>query len=260
MVSGRAGRWLVGSGILALLPFLVGSCVQGGGGYVTADAPAPAAIRTVLLLPINFDRVPPPELAHGVELTERAVKGYLTGTGREVLTVRLSEVMSVWRDAAAEHGLSDSETGRISPDDVEAARVAVVRRLAVRHPADAVAVPAVVIREGWHTGMSLRWDGVSRRVPVHVAGDSTMEVHSIGGKGMGTSLQVTLYASDGVRFFERFAGLEPVDRYEMSGYGTGVGSIRSFRRTDLFRDPEIIQNAVRTSFYPAIPPPDVAAR
>jgi hypothetical protein len=249
--------------VIALASVSVASgCAGSGGTFIADDAPTGAEIQRVLLLPMNFDATPPTELARGVEVLDRKLHSYLVGTGRRVSRPALVEVMREWQQLASEVGgfVNDDDKTEVEWDRVEQARCELARRLAIDRLVDAILMPTLLIRQGWYSGIKLRWDGVSRRVPVELEPGSFMETQSIGGEGMGTSLRVTAYTTEGKKFFERFAGLEPIDRFEMGGFGTARGAyVRSYRRTDLFRDAELLEEAIAAGFSPLIAPAEVAA-
>jgi hypothetical protein len=67
---------------------------------------------------------------------------------------------------------------------------------------------------------------------------------------------MTILTPDGTRVFERYVGLEPIEQYRMSGVGTVGGvSIQGSHRNDLFRDRELLEEAVTRSFEPLLEPP-----
>lgn len=252
----RARALLVGGTVWLVFAFVF-ACV-GGGAWVAEDAPPPAEIQAILVVPMNFDMTPPPELQRGTELVQAEVRAYLASTGREVRRASMYDVVRHWRELAEEAGGFTSDDGELLGAELEAAREELARRLAEPTGVDTVAMPTLLIREGYYSGTWMRWDGVSRKVPVQA--DSLMEAQSIAGKGEATSLRMSLYAPDGSKFFERYAGLEPLLAWRMSGFGTAQGGrIEGKPRRDLFREPEIIEDAVRLSLEPLIEPPEEAS-
>lgn len=226
----------------------------GGAAYMDEAAPAATEVRTVLVVPMNFDATPPVHLVEGVERLEGAITAYLATGGREVARAGLPEVMREWGSIAPASGLA-SEEGALREEQLESARDQLVQRLLAWHPVDAVAMPTLLIREGWFSGNALRWDGAYRPVSIKYERGSLMEVQRISGKGHGTSLRMVLYGRDGSKFFDRYAGLEPILRYTMGGFGsTRGGRIESYTRDDLFQDPAILEEAVALSFSPWIAP------
>lgn len=241
---------------LAIASLAIGGCGSTGAAFLAEGAPPAADVESVLLVPLNFDATPPAGLARGAEILEVEIGDYLRGSGCEVRRVYLGEVLRHWSAISTATEFVDEESQTLRDDRVEQARAELARRLLATHPADVIAMPTLLIRKGWYTGFELGWDGVNRRVPVEYEPDSMMLVQSISGKGEGTSLRMTLYSRSGEKFFERYAGLEPIVGYYMSGFGTIQGGrIDPRPRTDLFEDPEIIDEAVALSLSPWITPP-----
>jgi hypothetical protein len=238
---------------LTLLSF---ACAGTGSGYLVEDAPRGVEIRTVLLVPMNFDATPPTELVHGVEILDRKVARYVEDSGRRVQRASLADVMHEWQKLAGEvGGFVDANGSVILDERVEWARGELARRLAADRACDVVLMPSLLVRPGWYSGIKLRWDGVTRIVPIDLEPGSFMETQSIAGQGLGTSLRMTGYTPGGDKFFERFAGLEPVDRFEMGGFGTTRGGyVRSSRRDDLFEDTEILDEGIAMGFASLIEP------
>jgi hypothetical protein len=223
---------------------------------VGESAPPPAEVHTLLLVPMNFDTTPTTTLlARGVDTVQRAVADYLQNDlHRSVEELRLVEVLQHWRLVLKEGGLMEADPKAMSREQIEGLRSALACRLAEAHPADVVLMPTLLIREGTYQGIRLRWDGVTRPVPLRSEHGALMMVQRIGGKGMGTSLRVSLFTPDGRRFFERYVGLEPVWRYAMTGFAGSGGSIRGYPRDDLFQDAELIQEVVQMAFVPFLEP------
>ncbi len=238
-------RALLSLGTTLLLP----GCMSGA-AFIAEHAPPAASIHTVLIVPMNAGGDPAPPYVSGAQELERDVVAYVEATGREAERVSSFEVEQRLHAIATPSGEGDDAAR------AERIRSELARRLAADHPADVIAMPALRVRQGNYTGRMLLWDGASRAVPIETDGNATMEVHSIAGKGLGTSLRMTILTPDGTRVFERYVGLEPIEQYRMSGVGTVGGvSIQGSHRNDLFRDRELLEEAVTRSFEPLLEPP-----
>lgn len=227
----------------------------GGGTFLSETAPPPTSVHTVLLLPMNFDATPSSHaMAEGVRAVQGEVKRYLESLEREVEHPPLSTVMREWNAVILAADVSGDEDDAVLLEKLAAARAELARRLAERYPADVVAMPTLLVREGRYVGLELTWDGVTRPVPLRQQ-SQWMGVHRIGGTGSGTSLRVTLFSPEGERFFERYAGMEPTHGYTIAGPARGPGvDITPWPRTDLFEDPEVIEYAVKKGFEPYLAP------
>jgi hypothetical protein len=246
--------------LLIFLSFTIAGCLAIPSVLVAENAPDPSTIESVFLLPLNFDSTPPHILLRGTEVVERELITYLESTGREVLQIKLRDLLRYWRKVVAEtEGLSRANIANVDPALFEAAHSDLIRLLMEHHSADAVAMPALAVRQGYFNAMILAWDGVRRRVTVVNEKGSTVMVNRMSGKGAGTSLHMTLFTPQGEQFFERYAGIEPTISYTLGGFGSaGGGQIRGHEREDLFRDTAIVQDAVALSFSPFFKPPPEA--
>lgn len=219
-----------------------------GAAFIAEDAPPAASIHRVLIVPMNAGGDPPPPYVAGAQELERDVVAYVEATGREAKRVPSFEVEQ------RRHAIATADGDDLAR--AEHLRSELARSLAADHPADVIVMPALLVRQGNYTGRMLLWDGAARAIPIETDGNATMEVHSIAGKGLGTTLRMTILTPDGARVFERYVGLEPIEQYRMSGVGAVGGvSIQGSRRSDLFRDHELLEEAVTRSFEPLLEPP-----
>lgn len=217
------------------------------------DAPKSDELVSLLVLPLNFDTAPSPQLVHGTEILEEKVVRFLSESGFNVLQMRLSAVTEDWRASQAEvGGLESTRRGKLDKKRYEIARAAVVSRALARKPADAVVVSTLLVREALYDGRKLSWDGVWRDAPIDMDG-TTRALAFVKGKMLATSLRITVYDRSGRKFFERYAGLEPVSRIV-----TSQDHWRSERRTDLFEDDRILELGVRMAFEPWFVAPPLA--
>jgi len=236
--------WLSSCGrITLLLPGLLvlGSCALFSDPYLDVDAPKSSDFERVVLLPMNYDSSPRPEIAAGLDLVGEQMREFLEARGYDVITPR----MALWKASSDEVG------GILHPDGksldkarYERARSEFVRRVLGSFPAEGVIAGTVLLRKGRYRGLTLRWDGVTRPVPIRTE-NSTRAGFDLRGNGVGTSLRTSVFDQDGNVFFERYVGLEPIDGYEMF-----VSHYDSWRRKDLFLDETLIREAVEVSFQP----------
>jgi hypothetical protein len=218
------------------------------------DAPKSGELRSLLLLPLNFDVAPSPQLVHGTEILEAKLIRFLSESGFDVHQIRLSAVTEDWRASQEEvGGLHSTRRGKLDEKSYEIARAAVVRRALARKPADAAIVPTLLVREARYYGRKLQWDGVSRDASIDMSG-TTRALAYLKGKELATSLRVTVYDRSGRKVFERYAGLEPIVRYV-----TSQDHWRREQRADLFEDDRLLESGVRMAFEPWLVAPPLAA-
>jgi len=216
------------------------------------NAPKSAELRSLLVLPLNFDVAPSPRFVLGTEILEAEVVRFLSESGFDVYQMRLSAVAEDWRSSQQEvGGLESTRRGKLDDESYESARAAVARRALARQPADAAVVPTFLVREARYDGQKLTWDGVTRDVPLDMSG-TTRALAYVKGKLHATSLRVTVYDRSGRKIFERYAGLEPLTRIVVS-----QDHWRQEARTDLFADAPLLESGVRMAFDPWLvaPPP-----
>jgi len=223
--------------------------------FLDRDAPKAADLRSSLLLPFNFDLAPAPQFVRGSEVLDEKVVRLLEASGLQVNRLALSATLEDWSSSLEEVGGIESERrGKLDRERHEAARVALVRRVLARQAADAVILPTVLAREARYSGQKLHWDGVWRDAPIDMGG-TTRALAYLDGTEYATSLRVTIYDRSGNKVFERYAGLEPMARYE-----TKQDHWRRVLRTDLFEDDEILDSGVRMAFDPWIEAPPIGAQ
>lgn len=217
--------------------------------FLARDAPRANELRTLLVLPANFDHTPKAELVRGTEIVEDKIVHYLSEAGFDVRQLHLSAVTEDWRASQKEVGGIKARRGRIDEKRYESARSSLVRRALERQPADAAIVPTLLLREASYRGFEASWDGVTREVSIDTGG-TTRSVLLMRGKDLAISLRITVYDRSGRRVFERYAGLEPIARYE-----TAQNHWKRAVRSDLFGDEEILDSGVRMAFAPWIEAP-----
>ena len=249
--------------VWVLLGLVVACTPQPPTSFAVEHAPPATSIERVLLIPMNFDRAPPTRaLVRGTERVQADAKAYLEELGLEVQMPRLIDVMRQWHRASKETGLGkEATTDQYAL--VARTHAALVRGLAQKHEVDLVALPTIVVREGNLVGLELQWDGVTLPVPREGTADVHF-VYSMAGKAPALSLRTALYRPDGMLFFERYCGLEPLEKLVISGSDgvavrAGRTSVASRPRDDVLEDAARIREAVVMAFSPYLPAAPVAA-
>ncbi len=240
--------WLRSRGRFALLTAIalaLDSCALISSHYLAADAPKSSDFGRVVLLPMNYDSSPRPEFAAGVEQVGEQMRRFLEASGYEVIMPRMSDTLVLWKASSEEvGGILQLDGKSLDEERYESARSDLVRRMLDSFPADGVVSGSVMVREGRYRGLTLRWDGVTRPVPVNKE-RSVRSGFNIRGKAEGTSLRTTVFDRVGNRIFERYVGLEPLDGFKMGNLGYEVR-----RRKDLFLDEALLLEAIAISFQP----------
>ena len=201
--------------LLAASTFALGCSVFAPPFHLSDGAPMGSDFDRLVLLPMNFDHSPRPALAPGVELVGERIRSYLEATGYEVVVPRMSATLALWQECAAHVGGIADESGKeLDGERYERARSELVRRTLESIPADGVIAATVMVRKGRYFGKTLRWDGVARPVSIDM-GNTNRSIHSLRGKGEGTSLRTSIFDREGGKLFERYVGLEPIHRHQV---------------------------------------------
>lgn len=217
---------------------------------LSSDAPKSGDLKRIVLLPINFDSSPPPLIAPGVEVMGERILLFLEARGYEVVLPRMSTTLALWKACTRDVGGISKQGGKgLDIDRYNEARSHLVRRTLESVSADAVVAVTVMVREGRYTGTKLRWDGVSREVPINTEA-TTHAVMMLRGEAAGTTLRTSVFDAKGRLIFQRYVGLEPVNAYKIVG-----NKYRPIIRKDLFQDEPLLEEAVALSFEPWMSPP-----
>lgn len=238
-------RWASVTRLLPGLVVLSAGCGLVPPPYQLAEgAPPSRDFHRVVLLPMNFDYSPSPAIAQGAALVGTRIRGHLEARGKEVVQVRMSTTLALWKECIA-----DERSGEIDEDVYERARSELVRRVLASIDADGVVAGAVIVREGRYEGKKLHWDGSSRAVSIDMA-KTNMPVLHLNGTDPGTLLRTTVFDRDGNKIFERYVGLEPIRSYRVEW-----PRLRPVDRSDLFQDAALLEEGVSRSFEPWLSPP-----
>lgn len=171
-----------------------------------------------MLLPINYDSAPRAEFAAGVEMMGDRLRVFLEANGFEVVVPRLSTTLAVWKECVDEVGGISHDHGKsLDEERYEKARSKLALRILDEYSADGVISAKILVRKGRYSGRDLRWDGVARRVPID-SGKTTSPILALRGSAGGTSLRTSVFDRNGTLFFERYAGLEPMDGWVIVGH------------------------------------------
>ncbi len=211
-------------------------------------APKSSDFKRVVLLPMNFDHAPHPQLAPGVELMGERIRSYLEARGYEVVSPRMSTTLALWKTSTeAVGGIADEDGIKLNDERYREAQAELVRRTLESLPADGVISAAILIREARYSGQYLHWDGVRR--PVAFSGKTNHAILYLKGKAPATSLRTRVFDGKGRNIFERYVGLEPTLRVELE-----YSRYRIVPRSDLFHDDVLIEEGISLSFQPWLLP------
>lgn len=214
--------------------------------FLAPDAPPGQELRTLLVLPVNFDRVTPRSWTDGLDSITHQVHAYLLGTGRVVRAVPIRDVIADWNEATRSAGGLRDAQGRVAPERYHYARVELVRRVAARSDADAVVWPAVGGRVAKGSAKEgLAWDGVKRDVPVETGGGPPR--YDVQGDFQVASLEVAVFGRDGRLLFQHVRGLEPLESLLLGNRRFWVQD-----RAEPFDDATLLNDQVRAAFEPLL--------
>jgi hypothetical protein len=216
--------------------------------FLAPDAPPGDELRTLLVLPVNFERVTPRSWTGGLDSITHQVHAYLLGTGRVVRAAPVRDVIRDWNEATrAVGGLRDAR-GRVEPARYHYARMELVRRVAARSDADAVVWPTVGGRVAKGSAQEgLAWDGVEREVPVETGGGPPR--YDVQGEFQVASLEVAVFGRDGRLLYEHARGLEPLESLLLGPRRFWVQD-----RREPFEDAALLNDQVRAAFEPFLAP------
>lgn len=213
-------------------------------------APAAPRAQSLLVLPLNFEVLPPSNLVDGVEELQDLVRQHLAATGHQVETLPMRATMKHWASAVRTVGGVADARAETDPERYLAARAELVRRAAAASPAEAVVLATVEIRLAPITdGRKVEWDGVVRRLKVKIGETWTDRKYSHTGTARVTTLHVAVFDRQGMLLFERSRGLEIIQEIRIEHDRFWVDD-----RKDLFQDDALLRDAVQGAFEPWIEP------
>ena len=241
--------------LVGLLVLLAGSgCRTGPNVFIAEGAPSGESLHRLVVLPMNFDYRLPANLEKGVELLTKELVTTLRETGHEVEVVSFSEAMQDWASIAKSIGPKvDAGGQKVSTHRYETARVDIARRTLVAHPADAVVIATLMVRQAQYMGRTMQWDGTRQAIKILRDNMNTRTmtdlVQSLSGTGQATSIRVTIYDASATKIFETHAGLEPLLYISES-----ENRFYILEREDLFMDRDILEDGIRRSLAPLFVP------
>jgi hypothetical protein len=233
----------------------------GGSPYLVEDPPTLQELRTLLVLPVNFDstaaqqHITPALFNRGVRQLSKLVADYVESARHGTKPLGRKEVEPAWRSAVEEvGGITDASGRTLLEGPYEAARVGLVRSLLARHGGDGVLMTGLFVREGRYNGQHLRWDGALRKVRLKQSNNQAY-ISNVSGGDLATSVRIAVYDGRGRKVFEQYGGLEPIREYRYVGGGVmeySTGSMTSRNRTGLFQDEALLRDGVRIAMTPLI--------
>jgi hypothetical protein len=212
----------------------------------------------VLLVSANLVLALRPELEGGVEPIQEEIAGYLEQQGRAVDRKSLPEARRVWNASVAELGAKGVEL------DFPTAAESFTRKLAAEHAFQALVIPSLLLQKVVVRHRGAGWDGVERRIrvvntPRRGSGRNSdllvdgMAFGSVNAAVAVSSLHLMVFTREGRRIFEGRGGLEFLEDVDLAK------AVETFHfeitpRNDLFRDRELLREAVGVAFTPYLPP------
>jgi len=234
--------------LLASLGSLALACAH---PYFTAsDAPRGDALRTLQVLPLNFEFAPPSEWLEGIARVQALVQSRLEASGHSVRPVPMRTVLELWSSALREVGGVTAAVDPFQEPRYRQARVLLAERLLADGDADAVVMPTLVPRTAEIEGRTLLWDGVKRKLEVESVDATVDRKYTQTPNARVASLRISVFDRKGELLFERLRGLEPLVWIRVER-----GHYRVEDRTKLFQDEALLSDEVRTAFEPFLVAP-----
>jgi hypothetical protein len=225
-----------------------------------ASGPDANAPRTpVLVPPLNFDSPPDEHLIEGLTLLRAELVKQLEEEGFVVASVSLAAAIEDWRRAVDEvGGLRISDESDALPEQVQAARGAMARRLLTDRAERVVLFPSFVVRRARTWKTSATWDGVSQKVRIPPGLGISRDKLRLSGGILASSLLTSAYSPNGSLLEEAYGGIELLTRIQPRGIDLKyfehkrVSYFDWVDRDDLFEDPDRIEEAVELSLEPVL--------
>jgi hypothetical protein len=112
--------WRPGAAVLALALSAALGCTKPY--YAGPGAPRASELQTFLLLPVNYEVVPPNSWVDGIERVQSLVRAHLEANGHDVRGRSLSAVLETWTSAVRKTGGLEDPQGEIDLARYRAAR------------------------------------------------------------------------------------------------------------------------------------------
>jgi len=197
-----------------------------------------SSLETVLLFPINELVTIPDYLVKGQEDVSRIVGQHLQAQGLKVERPEAEAFRRAARrayDSARRKSMSLSGDNVISEPTLSDIVPGIVEIL--KSTADLVVLQNMTVRSGEAIGHSLRWDGVSRKIP------STQRMGSWSGTFEAASLHLEVFKADGTKVFAGYGGLDLL-------WGANIRASRMVLMDDRLEDEANLREGVCVAFYP----------
>jgi hypothetical protein len=242
-----------------LLAALAAACVSKAPTSVIAPGHEGAPdVERFLLAPANLAIALRPELEGGVEPVQTQITGYLEQQGRAVERISLPDARHLWEQSIEELA------GRGVELDFPTAAESFARKLGHAHDFQALVIPSLLLQKVIVRHRGAEWDGVERRIrlvniPRRGGGRSSdvlvdgMSTGSLNAVVAVSSLHVMVFSREGRRVFEGRGGLEFLEEIDLAK-AAETFHFEIKPRDDLFRDRELLGEAVEIAFTPYLPP------
>ena len=206
-------------------------------------------ISSVLVAPMNFNQDLPEKLDAGAPVVHELLSGLIYQRDIRVSSVPFEEFHDIWiAEAKAVGTLYDAE-GNLDParyDEAVRSLVAAYRKRGAEF--DVLLIPYLAVRPGSVVGQSVKWDGTTQRLPLEYRNRDRAHLEARRGLQVGcTSLHVLAYDAEGKRLFERYGGLEVMQRMQIDENGWRWAS-----RDDLFRKRTDLEEGVAIALEPLL--------
>ncbi len=214
------------------------------GGYKGA-----AAVREVVLLPLNVVVPLPPGLEAAAPFVEEEIRKYLDSHGKRVQLLTGEEAQVAWLASAQ---ALKAEVGA-SQMSFEGAAAILAKQLHAERPFDALVLPWIALRPAKVRGRTVSWDGVTRTLRiVNPEGRSLQVLKDLEAQAAAPSLQLAVFAPDGRKLFEGLGGLDLLHALVLEGEPTRIDA-ELLPRSQIFADRSSLQEGVAVAFDPFLP-------
>ena len=234
---------------LALLSLLVAVAACGGSRealLTPAERATYAATNTVALAPVNLvasER--PDELTAAADYIERVLTQRLERSGFTVIPPAQS--WGVYDTLALDtQNKYNPGTGEPNPAVMPGLKAAFARQMAVRHGADAVLFPEVLLVRADIEGSTAKWDGVQEPVPVDLQNETAASESNRPDALAALSLAVELIGRTGESLYTSQGGMEYLGPLKRS-QETPVLFRGPFEKEGLFQQTVRVERAVLLS-------------
>jgi hypothetical protein len=208
-----------------------------------------AAVQDLLLLPLDVVAPVPAGVEPGVAYVEAELQAALEAHGKRVQTLAPRDAHAAWLAAAQ---ALKSEVGVDAMRFEGAARV-LARKLARERRFDALVLAWIALRPAKVRGRSVRWDGVTRTLPVvNPSGRSLGFLEDFEAQAAVPSIQLAVFSAAGEPLFEGIGGLDLIHVLAVEGDPPKVDA-RPRPPAEVFSDRTPLREGIALALDPFLP-------